>query len=55
MKKASKTLAAAVSSEDESIGADQMLYRFLVDSLTEYAVFAISPVGIVISWNAGAE
>lgn len=34
---------------------DQALYRFLVDSLTEYAVFAIAPDGMVMSWNAGAQ
>jgi PAS domain S-box-containing protein len=34
---------------------DQALYHFLVESLTEYAVFAVSPTGIVISWNAGAQ
>jgi diguanylate cyclase (GGDEF)-like protein/PAS domain S-box-containing protein len=57
VKKTLKTLAASVSSSDtdDGSGADQKLYRFLVDSLTEYAVFAISPTGIVISWNAGAE
>jgi PAS domain S-box-containing protein len=32
----------------------EALYRFLVESLTEYAIFAVSPDGIVISWNAGA-
>jgi PAS domain S-box-containing protein len=44
-----------VSSENDAAGQDQALYRFLVDSLTEYAVFAVSPAGVVISWNAGAE
>ncbi len=34
--------------------SDQILYRSLFDSLTECAVFAVSPTGIVISWNAGA-
>ncbi|GAC1493703.1 MAG: hypothetical protein NVS1B2_09060 [Vulcanimicrobiaceae bacterium] len=33
----------------------ESLYRFLIESLTEYAIFAISPDGIVDSWNAGAE
>jgi diguanylate cyclase (GGDEF)-like protein/PAS domain S-box-containing protein len=31
------------------------LCRTLVDSLTDHAVFAISPGGEVVSWNAGAE
>jgi diguanylate cyclase (GGDEF)-like protein/PAS domain S-box-containing protein len=53
-----KTLAASVAGDTkdaDALGADQVLYRFLVDSLTEYAVFAVSPTGIVISWNSGAE
>jgi PAS domain S-box-containing protein len=33
----------------------QVLCRTLVDSLTDHAVFAISPSGEIISWNAGAE
>jgi diguanylate cyclase (GGDEF)-like protein/PAS domain S-box-containing protein len=59
-----KVIAASVSSEHElpvasiprvdTIASDQVLYRFLVDSLTEYAVFAVSPTGLVISWNVGA-
>lgn len=31
------------------------LYRFLVESVTEYAIFAVSPTGKIISWNTGAE
>src|SRR5450759_3837767 len=60
-----QVIAASVSSEHElliasifpvdTLASDQILYRFLFDSLTEYAVFAVSPTGIVISWNAGAE
>jgi len=55
MKNATETLTARVSSNNDPLAADQVLYRFLVDSLTEYAVFAVSPTGVVISWNAGAE
>jgi PAS domain S-box-containing protein len=55
MMTAPKTLVASVSSENDATGQDQALYRFLVDSLTEYAVFAVSPSGVVMSWNAGAE
>ena len=49
------TVSAGASSKNDSLGQDQALYRFLVDSLTEYAVFAVSPSGVVMSWNAGAE
>jgi diguanylate cyclase (GGDEF)-like protein/PAS domain S-box-containing protein len=60
-----KTRAASVSSgkhdkilraaTSEPNAADQLLYRTLIDSLTDYAMFAVSPDGCIISWNAGAE
>ncbi|MDQ6717783.1 MAG: ATP-binding protein [Gemmatimonadota bacterium] len=31
------------------------LHRLLVDRVTEYAIFALDPNGIILSWNAGAE
>jgi diguanylate cyclase (GGDEF)-like protein/PAS domain S-box-containing protein len=59
-----KVVAASVSSGREPsnaaippldpAGSNQILYHSLFDSLTEYAVFAVSPTGIVISWNVGA-
>jgi diguanylate cyclase (GGDEF)-like protein/PAS domain S-box-containing protein len=50
------TRAASYSSISEEFVQDGgALYRFLVDSLTEYAVFAVSPGGNIISWNSGAE
>ncbi|HUJ67540.1 MAG TPA: PAS domain-containing protein [Acidimicrobiales bacterium] len=30
-------------------------FRLLVDGATEYAVFALSPTGVVSTWNRGAE
>jgi len=44
-----------VPKHGDPLGADQTLYRTVIDSLTDYAVFAVSPSGSVISWNAGAE
>ena len=35
--------------------AAQGLYRLLVDSVRDYAIFALDPTGHVLSWNAGAE
>src|ERR1035438_9523580 len=65
MKPKSKARAASVSSTEtdrvlrsgatESSAADQLLYRTLIDSLTDYAMFAVAPDGRIISWNAGAE
>jgi diguanylate cyclase (GGDEF)-like protein/PAS domain S-box-containing protein len=64
MRKSAKTRVPSVISDNHQLagaqlaakvsGAEQLLYRFLVDSLTEYAVFAVSPDGNVISWNVGA-
>jgi PAS domain S-box-containing protein len=35
----------------ESVG----LYQLLVESVQDYAIFALDPDGFVLSWNAGAE
>lgn len=35
--------------------SSEILYRSLVESLTEYAVFAVSPAGAITTWNAGAQ
>jgi PAS domain S-box-containing protein len=31
------------------------LYRLLVESVRDYAIFALDPTGRIITWNAGAE
>jgi len=31
------------------------LHRLLVDSIDEYAIFALDPAGYILSWNAGAH
>ena len=31
------------------------LYQLLVESVQDYAIFALDPSGIIVSWNAGAE
>ncbi|CAO4165701.1 EAL domain-containing protein [Methylorubrum populi] len=31
------------------------LYRFLVEGMTDYAIYMLSADGIVVSWNAGAQ
>ena len=31
------------------------LHRLLVDSVSDYAIFALDPHGYILSWNAGAE
>jgi PAS domain S-box-containing protein len=31
------------------------LYQLLVESVRDYAIFALDPNGVILSWNAGAE
>jgi PAS domain S-box-containing protein len=31
------------------------LYRLVVESVTDYAIFALGPTGLVLSWNPGAQ
>jgi PAS domain S-box-containing protein len=31
------------------------LYRLLVESVKDYAIFALDPNGYIVSWNSGAE
>jgi hypothetical protein len=31
------------------------LFRHLVDSIKDYAIFVLSPDGHVLTWNVGAE
>ena len=31
------------------------LYQLLVESVSDYAIFALDPGGVIMSWNAGAE
>ncbi len=49
------TAAAAANVRSAQNATTEDLYRFLVESVTEYAIFAIATDGIVISWNSGAE
>jgi diguanylate cyclase (GGDEF)-like protein/PAS domain S-box-containing protein len=43
------------SVKSTALEADDDLYRSLVESLSEHAIFAISPTGDIITWNTGAE
>src|ERR1700757_1449069 len=29
--------------------------RFMIDAITDYAIYRLAPAGIVTTWNAGAE
>ncbi|QJP16133.1 PAS domain S-box protein [Starkeya sp. ORNL1] len=39
----------------EAFQHEESRYRLLVDAITDYAVYMLSPAGIVTSWNKGAE
>src|SRR4051812_36545585 len=34
---------------------ESRLYKLLVESVTDYAIFALDPEGYVVTWNPGAE
>ncbi|MBL0392637.1 PAS domain S-box protein [Ramlibacter monticola] len=40
---------------EEELRVSEERFRLLVDSVQDYAIFMLSPSGIVESWNAGAE
>jgi len=46
--------AEAASVSPPGAGDDAGLYRLLVASVSDYAIFAINPDGYVLSWNPGA-
>jgi PAS domain S-box-containing protein len=50
--------AASFASEGGGSGAVTQatgLYQLLVESVRDYAIFALSPEGVILSWNTGAE
>ena len=46
---------SAVPGETSSKDQSPDLYRLLVSSALDYAIFALDPTGHVLSWNLGAE
>jgi PAS domain S-box-containing protein len=42
-------------SPDEALPPDDELFRLIVESAHEYAIFATDLDGLVTTWNAGAE
>jgi len=35
--------------------ASEELFRLLVDSVEDYAIFLLDPQGVILTWNVGAE
>ena len=54
MEKKGRRSTSAAPQASHRQGSDS-LYGRLVDSVTEYAIFTVSPSGTVTSWNSGAE
>lgn len=42
-------------STHDGTGETEELFRILVQGVTDYAIFLLSPAGVVTSWNIGAE
>ena len=58
MQTADHKVAASGEQETRSLGVSahvEKLYRLLVDSVRDYAIFALDPGGHIVSWNAGAQ
>src|SRR5450631_1658176 len=43
------------NSRFESSQTQEGRYRLLVEAITDYAIYMLSPTGVVTSWNAGAQ
>jgi len=52
-KSSEREAAAFAGARTEGEGSG--LYRLLVDSVRDYAIFALDAAGYILSWNAGAE
>jgi PAS domain S-box-containing protein len=37
------------------VGGSEELFRLLVDQVKDYAIFALSPEGYIVTWNRGAQ
>ena len=48
-------LAQRLEEANARLRASEERFRLLVQSIVDYAIFALDPEGRVASWNAGAE
>ena len=55
VREAAERDAAAFAGEASTVVEGGGLHRLLVDSVRDYAIFALDPGGHVLSWNAGAQ
>jgi len=47
--------ANVTRADEEHTRRDEEMFRLLVESVQDYAIFMIDPEGHIISWNAGAQ
>jgi PAS domain S-box-containing protein len=47
--------AHGIHSEGEALRQSDEIFRLLVESVQDYAIFLLSPEGRIMTWNAGAE
>ena len=45
----------AVREQERKLSQESGLYRLLVQSVRDYAIFMLDPTGVVVSWNDGAQ
>src|SRR6476660_9543653 len=51
-------MATRVSTAANALSPDlqhERIFRIMVDSVRDYAIFLLTPEGVVASWNPGAE
>ena len=44
-----------MTAQPRAVGVEGGLYRLLVESVRDYAIFVLDPEGYVLTWNEGAE
>jgi len=49
------SVLAAEPGEHGAVDGSASLYKLLVETVRDYAIFALDPTGHIITWNAGAE
>src|SRR3979411_409860 len=54
-KKSSRARRGAKHEPHEKLHATEEQFRLLVESVEEYAIYMLDPIGIVTTWNSGAE
>jgi PAS domain S-box-containing protein len=54
-KKSSRPRSGAKHLHHEKMHASEEQFRLLVESVEEYAIYMLDPIGVVTTWNSGAE